>query len=1305
MSNKASRRKYQRIGCNIAAVFNIGQLNAHVTIQNFCTHGFLVACSTPTFQAVEQLHHKHHLNSKSTPIMLGTLSLQLNSMPYESLCELRRLNDNELGLFVVKGIDSLLYSQLSHTSQVADKISSQPANEHSQTLASAPQQRLIAHKVNQVFWSCVLKPVQEYFDSLDQHLFEVSKSVLDEAKKQSLYTASNNVTRNKRELNRNFQSMVTQSIQAFLTCEKTQPIGQAALTSQSNLHSMDQLSLVDSDTFDYWVVVKSIAQRMENQLDQLVQQVHSRTKNYYPHIKDSALLPKGNLQLLQQLLESNDFDVTSVKIALEYFSSLMVKAFEQFLTQFAQDLKLQGYLDHLEIERAVIKNKNNPKPKQTPSDQDHEVKASQSKEGDSSIAQSALLKATQLLDELKAKREHYQATMSANTQSISSFIAPRPAPKMSEANFKELVSEFHRELWLAPDHLVLKPQLQPIELKNYLATKFKKRSKELGVELDHEHRTIIEVMDHVFDSILFNEYLIAELRLIISHLRALFALDYVDTSGTTFIEGNNLFILLTRLQLIAYEPMAWTGRNKKFLTHQLTQLQGIIDYPTINAALSEMLNNFSETRQKSIDKIVDACESKYHIQAAHHYIREFLVEFSTDLLFPKWFDLLMRNGWVELLTLTAVRHGIQSTELNYYLQQTRQIVKQVNQQVPIDQGTIINIVYDGLNSITIEAKRVEQSIDNIRFLLTNSQASDTQALLKLGLPGPWLLAQKNISKVGTSFYYQKVAKLHVNDWFTCPRQAINKRFMQLIWIAPDRQSFHFVNHCAVSIGELSVHEVFDLFKEDNAHKVYAHELQFMPQGSSQYLYLLYEKMRFGLSRDQQTGFLNRYDFNEYLENFHHTDSRNYSLCLIQMQQIEAIIKSNGHDIANDCFIALSEQVKAAAVNWNQLHDQIKIDFISRIDQYHICFALIGSPTLEQQTQLIHRVYDFLRERIEQHTLKLAQGTIFPNLQMVAVQQNSHKFVAASECINKARSATRHFQNESNKHLLIIQAENTTEYSKEAQIVQWLLTIPTLDQKQLSSSKLLENTLVYAFNPEYTDQPTHIYFVPQTLDATQWGFKELRLAAQEEGLSSRLDQYVITEAILKMQQLRASKAKYNTQVDEHFSRFIAPISVKSTRYLTFFEFMFNQLSQIKSTCDSNLRLHIALSAEEVVHYSALEEFAEELKSFGCLLHLTGWGPHPNAFEVSQTKNLFETIEFHANLFDYTDQLSEDTKGAPLSELFKHHVFDLAQDIASQQDIAFVTPAFEQQDTTYTKLALLPKHSFFKQNHIRLYPGLY
>jgi len=1149
----------------------------NVEIVNVCHHGLLINCSPETINLVppqdeETLH--------------GVLYCHAHDLRYQINIRLQRVVDTFAGLFAENGIPYVL---LQHFVELAEEQNNGIRREN--FVHDLSRQRLLAQQVLNHMQTYIYPTLSAFFGRANEILRNAAEQAQTRNRISRLYQLSEEITIYARGMDLHTSRTLSQEILSYFTQDRK--------TEINNFNEpQNDLALVETATFDRWMMTKALAQRIENHISEDFFPLIARLRSQYPMPENAPMLPRSIVRNIHEEFSAHHVDDFAQKILLDALSKLLIDPYKKLCKDLSETFSRAGY-----VSLSATKNLSTSlkKVSETSGSQTEAVSRTIWKQPIPKISMADSLAYLSEITRIQEKSEQSQAVLSsANTETKNYSTSDIVKKHLS-------TEELANRLFNIFQHNTIKnsyessDSLHSIQLGRIITRDLLVEELELSVI----QTTTIDLVDSLFDHIYNNHFLISGIRLTIDILRPLYAYDYVLT-GTTFEHGSNLRQVLYSLQLLAHDELAWmpAQRNgyiaalKEFLPNDQFEWNANTKSLIFLKTLHTMLTHLENVRARSLARLQRGAEARYQLQVRRAHVQTFLLTFfNSEQRLPKWLDQLLRIGWSERLCIIASQEGLQGAE---YIQAKDSTITFVNilKQTRRRQTSMADELADKITKIIeylcdqLTGAGVKQSlIDSWQLKLSDMIAGHKNDFNDFTTPSLWFQESGLLNLRSLQTYSaDRVSKLRDNDWLHCPQFGIEKRYLQVAWQSEDHSYFLLTNHNGVSVGEFTAQQLTELIETESIRPIAESMLAFLPVGIEQYFHRIYDRIGQGKNRDPLTGMMNLLNFEANINSLMSYSSQIFSVCILYFEQLEKLRQLKGEQYAERCTFHIANTIRELVEQWNIDNQWKQIDHQANLQQGYFGFVYLHQSKNGDFKKSLARFFLQFIQEFERSQVSVESETLVFQVRCGIALNTSKNISPGHQLVSLASIAAKEHDLSKDAPLNLVDERFIDRIKTIRDSNSWTLTAKLSD---LTNKLVMEQSDIIDIVEAH--QITQFY-----VDSNDQNL--INLVQNKRGML--VNDWMISMVV----KMLGSSSSATHPVLGHFVQ----VQIQDLNHNEFYQAIFEQLSKL----NTGIRLHFCIEDKDIVDLGALKEFVFEMKSYGCEILVRNWVLSTHSFNLIQ-----------------------------------------------------------------------------------------
>ncbi|TDG12025.1 DUF1631 family protein [Seongchinamella unica] len=366
---------------------------------------------------------------------------------------------------------------------------------------------------------------------------------------------------------------------------------------------------------------------------------------------------------------------------------------------------------------------------------------------------------------------------------------------------------------------------------------------------------------------------------------------------------------------------------------------------------------------RNIERVVRIQEGQEKLQQARRAVAGIINERIRPPAAPRVLLDLVESGWRDLMVLTHVKEGPESSAWEDHIKTLDQLASWLNdkQAGNLDDDMVMQL---GLESETL-IDMVEQQITSA--LPTNVTHQDVLAEIRAILAGNLAVDSTEISHDGADDaeaaenlrarvedlprlrrWVRRVEQLERDSWLTYRDKQGQKRRMQLAWISPEKDRYIFVNERGQKIADLNAVQLARQLSKGVQPPAPADKLSVIDKSMYQTLEHVQKTLSFSRNHDSLTKLINRETFLDQMGRaLRHAQLKNsqHAVLYIDIDQF-SLVNDIYDEVSGDAVLLEFSRLLA------QLHGKKSSSARIEADQFAV---LLLDRSLDQAVQLAEKV--------------------------------------------------------------------------------------------------------------------------------------------------------------------------------------------------------------------------------------------------------------------------------------------------------------------------------------------------------------
>lgn len=675
---------------------------------------------------------------------------------------------------------------------------------------------------------------------------------------------------------------------------------------------------------------------------------------------------------------------------------------------------------------------------------------------------------------------------------------------------------------------------------------------------------------------------------------------FVDQTNT----ARNVVNKLSRLASSANFP------NKALEGHINTIVDDILtDYENDDSVFSKALETIDKLAaqqeralSRNVDRVVRTQQGQHKLAEARLEVSKVISDRVKPPTAPKVLQDLINNGLRDLLVLTHVRDGADSTAwaeqvrtldvLSLWLDEQSQtdVGDDMRVQRSLEAEPFIDLISQQISSALPTNIGHEEVLEKLRNILAGSAEIESAPVQPEQLnrgPEPAEIRAKIDDLPRLRRWVKRVEQLENGSWLTYRDKDDNKKRMQLAWISPDRDRFIFVNERGQKVGDLGAIQLARQLSRGAQPPAPTDDLSVVDQSMYHALEHVQKSLSFARNHDSLTKLINRNAFTGQMQRaLRHSQSKHsqHAILYLNIDQFKLVNEVYDH-ISGDQ--VLLEFAKLLA----QLHGKKASSARMEADEFAV---LLIDRSMDQAAHIAEKI----RSDIEASSVDIEGENVSFTVSIGVATIHEHS-PAVEEVISDARSAMRHAKQQGRNRVVSFEEEQSRINEYKLQKTQ---TRQDLESALASERFILRaQPIVQTAIGDRSSSTLHYELLLGLMnkDGTVSSPLEFIQSAERYGFMTLVDRWVVREAFTWISQLMdEQKVVPNLAIN---------LSGASVTDDSFMEYLLEQISEF-GVGTSRLCFEIT-EAGTISNLIKASDFVRAFRNIGCKFAIDDFGTGP------------------------------------------------------------------------------------------------
>ncbi len=662
---------------------------------------------------------------------------------------------------------------------------------------------------------------------------------------------------------------------------------ETGVNSYAQQTQIRQLSLIEKDEFESWLVIKVLVTKAETANREVLMSLQLRLDEMTKSPAGKQFNPFAPLVICEALKRS-----LAESSGIARIERLLYRAFDERVL--AQLGELYKDLNQLMVKHHILpdldlirhwvssnrssesKNQTSPSPAAVPS---AERKGEENRQVDppvSGFTEKPLRRgqvSTASLSRLSADIAQQQqivraayATAMRLTEMVHGTgrsdrdVQPEPVP-LRQAERYSLQDVLGRMQQQAPNESVLKELQKTLE--------------QQGLGLSKQDVSTCQMVDGLISSMTEMDTLNEAAEPWFSRLRIPLLRLALDNEQVFQVDQHPARLILNRLARLGTKGQVLTAPQKEDIQSVIQQIQQAetVDEQVFSQCLpvlDRLVQRQDALVERNLQRVAQVAEGEQRRDLARQAVDEELDRLLAGQEVPRALVVLLESGWHDLLVMTCVRDGAQGEAwARYWSVVTDLLASGHDSQVGLDLRELLTRIKQGLLAAgTSLISDTEQHIQQELKLLFNPEkgiGNIPRVLVKPVLRPLIPKATEQISEDPLLLRCMRRSRqLQAGDWIEMQRNE-RAEHLRLAWVGRDHARFVFVNHQGMKMCDFSLLDLATLMRDEHLRILETPPQSPVDDALERMVQSMYDQLTWASTHDELTGLVNRREFEKILE--------------------------------------------------------------------------------------------------------------------------------------------------------------------------------------------------------------------------------------------------------------------------------------------------------------------------------------------------------------------------------------------------------------------------------------------------------
>lgn len=727
-----------------------------------------------------------------------------------------------------------------------------------------------------------------------------------------------------------------------------------ANSSQNKLSS--QLSLIDKEEFEDWLIVKVMISKADMQYRDLLLQLQLRLNEALGGGKErveNPISPSVICYSFRDLIHGYALPVKIERMVYKTFENEVLNELENFYIDFNRRLIEENILPDLSAS-SILSNqiKNTNKEAQKKKEEAEQNKEDRQDENSTRVEETLSYskeRLTQLLKQQQSHRAHSnqgikaQAVFSAtqdilrlrreSTGQANNAVAKPQNEMVGEvlkangqgvvglpdlSNIEQFTETYNSAVMEQPvvsQYNPFEPGALRVVLQKILT------SNDPGWSgFNNAEDESIEVVDRLINSIMLNPAIVDEVKPFLNRLRLpLFNLLMKD-SEFLVDDKHPARQVLNQMATLGVVEGRFSDQAKQVIEDGVEKIiqkfdAGIQVYSEFLEQLNKVLDQQKRIFDRNISRLAEACDGQEKIEIAKKTVADTINKLLNKRRVPIVIKKLMEGGWRDLMHLSILRKGEESQQWQMSIEVIEALMCYFSENIgtpSYELPQLMKIIRSGLSKTQPNMEQIDYLVSQLRIQIQRGVAEEDW--FEWGLKDPEEEAKEaEEEKTVSEKWRRRVRKIQVGEWVRFIIDAKSAHRVRVAWVSQTLERIVFVTKQGIKYRELTFKGLEALLADRKAIIVAENDLPVVDQGLETMVQQIYEQLAFESTHDQVTGLYNRKEFERQVGlaiKEARTGHKQYLLSIYDITQFKVVNSNAGHKAGDALLQEVSEILRS-----------------------------------------------------------------------------------------------------------------------------------------------------------------------------------------------------------------------------------------------------------------------------------------------------------------------------------------------------------------------------------------------------------
>ena len=291
-------------------------------------------------------------------------------------------------------------------------------------------------------------------------------------------------------------------------------------------------------------------------------------------------------------------------------------------------------------------------------------------------------------------------------------------------------------------------------------------------------------------------------------------------------------------------------------------------FESVQGELDQLIDRQNLVYRRNVERVAAAAEGSQKVTESKEAVKEALDQRLAGRKVPRAVVSLLNSGWRDLLSLTWIRQGPESSLWQDYLSVVDSLLMFGDDPASsVNLPELLRMIQDGLASISSNHMPSSQIRDELKQFLVRKPEVPVELV---DIPAPRQPDERELKKAererqGLQRWINRAQKLRTGDWMRDQENPDEPQYIRVVWIARSFSRFVFVNHQGMRVVELELDGLARQMQQGIIVPDSLYERPLVDESIDRMVRQVYDQLSWASTHDELTGLLSRREFERMLE--------------------------------------------------------------------------------------------------------------------------------------------------------------------------------------------------------------------------------------------------------------------------------------------------------------------------------------------------------------------------------------------------------------------------------------------------------